>query len=101
MIFAQTSCLCTGMIFGASMPKRTLSPLISTTVTVMSLLITIISFFFLERTSMVTFLSVGNQPVSHLAIRLAGIDGSRQVYTKLHKINPAMTSMSGLCRISS
>src|SRR5688500_6249466 len=33
------------------MPRRTLSPRISTTVTVMSLLITILSFFFLDSTS--------------------------------------------------
>src|SRR5947209_688688 len=33
------------------MPSRTLSPRISTTVTVMSLLMTILSFFFLDSTS--------------------------------------------------
>src|SRR5262249_1597234 len=41
----------TGTSLGATMPSRTLSPRISTTVTVMSLLITMLSFFFLDSTS--------------------------------------------------
>src|SRR4029079_7981520 len=40
-----------GTSLGATMPRRTLSPRISTTVTVMSLLMTILSFFFLDSTS--------------------------------------------------
>src|SRR3954471_9776999 len=37
------------------MPSRTLSPRISTTVMMMSLLITMLSFFFLDRTSMAVY----------------------------------------------
>src|SRR5262249_6879504 len=37
------------------MPSRTLSPRISTTVMTMSLLMTILSFFFLDRTSMAVY----------------------------------------------
>src|SRR5262245_50666726 len=37
------------------MPRRTLSPRISTTVTVMSLLMTILSFFFLDSTSIAVY----------------------------------------------
>src|SRR4051812_3484025 len=48
---SNTSCRCTGTSLGATMPKRTLSPRISTTVTTMSLLMTILSFFFLDSTS--------------------------------------------------
>src|SRR6266478_3979973 len=48
---SKTSCRWTGTSLGATMPSRTLSPRISTTVTVMSLLITMLSFFFLDSTS--------------------------------------------------
>src|SRR5262245_59659362 len=40
------------------MPRRTLSPRISTTVTVISLLITILSFFFLDSTSIAAYPSL-------------------------------------------
>src|SRR5262249_36675360 len=49
------SCRWTGTSLGATIPSRTLSPRISTTVTVMSLLITILSFFFLDSTSIVLY----------------------------------------------
>src|SRR5262249_31442202 len=48
---SYTSWRWTGTSFGATMPRRTLSPRISTTVTVMSLLMTMLSFFFLDSTS--------------------------------------------------
>src|SRR3954453_8186430 len=49
------------------MPRRTLSPRISTTVTVMSLLITMLSFFFLDSTS------IGAYPFpSPEAVRVVG-----------------------------
>src|SRR6478609_5326385 len=44
-----------GTSFGATMPRRTLSPRISTTVTVMSLLMTILSFFFLDSTNIAAY----------------------------------------------
>src|SRR5947209_5699741 len=40
------------------MPRRTLSPRISTTVTVMSLLITMLSFFFLDSTNIAAYPSL-------------------------------------------
>src|SRR5437764_11621609 len=52
---SKTSCRCTGTSLGATMPSRTLSPRISTTVTVMSLLMTMLSFFFLDSTSIGTY----------------------------------------------
>src|SRR5947209_20023511 len=54
-IASYTSWRWTGTSFGATMPRRTLSPRISTTVIVMSLLITIDSFFFLDRTSIAAY----------------------------------------------
>src|SRR5262245_28237442 len=48
---SNTSWRWTGTSLGATMPSRTLSPRISTTVMVMSLLMTILSFFFLDSTS--------------------------------------------------
>src|SRR5436190_17746718 len=50
---SYTSRRWTGTSLGASTPSRTLSPRISTTTIVMSLLMTILSFFLRERTSMV------------------------------------------------
>src|SRR6202008_69607 len=52
---SYTSCRWTGTSLGATIPSRTLSPRISTTVTVMSLLITILSFFFLDSTSIADY----------------------------------------------
>src|SRR5207237_3774279 len=52
---SNTSWRCTGTSFGATMPSRTLSPRISTTVTVMSLLMTILSFFFLDSTNIAAY----------------------------------------------
>src|SRR5438094_10440392 len=52
---SYTSCRWTGTSLGATMPSRTLSPRISTTVTVMSLLITMLSFFFLDSTSIAAY----------------------------------------------
>src|SRR5207253_9317043 len=52
---SYTSCRCTGTSLGATIPSRTLSPRISTTVTVMSLLMTILSFFFLDSTSIAAY----------------------------------------------
>src|SRR5579864_9559589 len=52
---SKTSCRCTGTSLGATMPSRTLSPRISTTVTVMSLLITMLSFFFLDNTNIAAY----------------------------------------------
>src|SRR5438270_10397569 len=46
------------------MPRRTLSPRISTTVTVMSLLMTILSFFFLDSTSIAAYPSLGQRGLS-------------------------------------
>src|SRR6516165_3202061 len=54
-IASHTSWRCTGTSLGATMPSRTLSPRISTTVTVMSLLMTILSFFFLDSTSIAAY----------------------------------------------
>src|SRR5438445_150555 len=48
---SYTSWRCTGTSFGATMPRRTLSPRISTTVTVMSLLMTMLSFFLRDSTN--------------------------------------------------
>ena len=63
-----------GTSFGATIPSRTLSPRISTTVITMSLLITIDSFFFLDSTSMGVYLSVSlgrrTQPVRLLVCLL-------------------------------
>src|SRR5947199_7623390 len=58
---SKTSCRWTGTSFGATMPKRTLSPRISTTVTVMSLLITMLSFFFLDSTNIAAYPSWRSQ----------------------------------------
>src|SRR5207302_6978888 len=55
---SKTSCRCTGTSLGATMPSRTLSPRISTTVTVMSLLMTILSFFFLDSTNIAAYPSL-------------------------------------------
>jgi len=55
-IASNTSCLRTGTSYGASTPRRTLSPRISTTTIVMSLLITMLSSFFRDRTNIETFL---------------------------------------------
>src|SRR5262249_61281176 len=52
---SKTSWRWTGTSLGATMPRRTLSPRISTTVTVISLLITILSFFFLDSTSIAAY----------------------------------------------
>src|SRR6266516_3828753 len=52
---SYTSCRWTGTSLGATIPSRTLSPRISTTVTVMSLLITMLSFFFLDRTNIADY----------------------------------------------
>src|SRR5438874_9526281 len=52
---SKTSCRWTGTSLGATIPRRTLSPRISTTVTVMSLLITMLSFFFLDSTSIAAY----------------------------------------------
>src|SRR6516225_3241147 len=52
---SKTSCRCTGTSLGATMPSRTLSPRISTTVTVISLLITMLSFFFLDSTNIAAY----------------------------------------------
>src|SRR5262249_32821179 len=54
-IASTTSCRWTGTVLGATIPRRTLSPRISTTVTVMSLLMTIDSFFFLDSTSIAAY----------------------------------------------
>jgi len=48
---SKTSRRCTGTSFGASTPSRTLSPRISTTTIVMSLLMTMLSSFFRDSTS--------------------------------------------------
>src|SRR5204862_7149457 len=45
----------TGTSLGATIPSRTLSPRISTTVTVMSLLMTMLSFFFLDSTNIAAY----------------------------------------------
>src|SRR5207248_1577161 len=58
---SYTSWRWTGTSFGATMPSRTLSPRISTTVTVMSLLITMLSFFFLDSTSIAAYPSLGTE----------------------------------------
>ena len=50
-IASKTSRRCTGTSFGASTPSRTLSPRISTTTIVMSLLMTMLSSFFRDSTS--------------------------------------------------
>src|SRR5690348_14075266 len=55
---SKTSWRWTGTSLGATMPRRTLSPRISTTVTVMSLLMTILSFFFLDSTSIAAYPSL-------------------------------------------
>src|SRR5438045_9327766 len=71
---SKTSCRWTGTSFGATMPKRTLSPRISTTVTVMSLLITMLSFFFLDNTNIAAYPSrrdKGPVPVVLAPTRLA------------------------------
>src|SRR5207302_6007052 len=52
---SYTSCPWTGTSLGATIPSRTLSPRISTTVTVMSLLMTMLSFFFLDSTSIAAY----------------------------------------------
>src|SRR2546427_11661466 len=52
---SYTSCRWTGTSLGATIPSRTLSPRISTTVTVMSLLMMILSFFFLDSTSIAVY----------------------------------------------
>src|SRR5438046_3119021 len=57
-IASYTSSRCTGTSFGATIPRRTLSPRISTTVTTMSLLMMMDSFFFLDSTSIGVYLSV-------------------------------------------
>src|SRR5207249_3721596 len=57
-IASYTSSRWTGTSLGATIPKRTLSPRISTTVTTMSLLMTMDSFFFLDSTSIGVYLSV-------------------------------------------
>src|SRR5713226_8001963 len=51
----NTSWRWTGTSLGATIPSRTLSPRISTTVTVMSLLMTILSFFFLDSTNIAAY----------------------------------------------
>src|SRR6059036_3578225 len=55
---SNTSWRWTGTSLGATMPSRTLSPRISTTVTVMSLLITMLSFFFLDSTNIAAYPSL-------------------------------------------
>src|SRR5262245_9270245 len=55
---SYTSWRWTGTSLGATIPSRTLSPRISTTVTVMSLLMTILSFFFLDSTSIAAYPSL-------------------------------------------
>src|SRR5438094_10421854 len=55
---SYTSCRWTGTCLGATIPSRTLSPRISTTVTVMSLLMTMLSFFFLDSTSIAAYPSL-------------------------------------------
>src|SRR5439155_13454795 len=52
---SKTSWRCTGTSLGATIPSLTLSPRISTTVTVMSLLMTILSFFFLDSTNIAAY----------------------------------------------
>jgi hypothetical protein len=59
---SKTSWRWTGTSLGATMPRRTLSPRISTTVTVMSLLMTILSFFFLDSTSIAAYPSPKMRP---------------------------------------
>ncbi len=56
-IASNTSRRWTGTSLGASTPKRTLSPRISTTTIVMSSLMTILSFFLRDKTNMATLLS--------------------------------------------
>src|SRR5438445_13381020 len=58
---SYTSCRWTGTSLGATIPSRTLSPRISTTVTVMSLLITMLSFFFLDSTNIAAYPSPKDQ----------------------------------------
>src|SRR5713226_3761903 len=55
---SYTSWRWTGTSLGATMPSRTLSPRISTTVTVMSLLMTMLSFFFLDSTNIAAYPSL-------------------------------------------
>src|SRR5437879_6382035 len=52
---SKTSWRWTGTSLGATIPSRTLSPRISTTVTVMSLLMTMLSFFFLDSTNIAAY----------------------------------------------
>jgi hypothetical protein len=52
---SKTSWRCTGTSLGATIPSLTLSPRISTTVTVMSLLMTMLSFFFLDSTNIAAY----------------------------------------------
>src|SRR5439155_17962657 len=77
---SYTSCRWTGTSLGATIPSRTLSPRISTTVTVMSLLITMLSFFFLDSTSIAAYPSPrqGAIPVELVPTRSDSLGGQER-----------------------
>ncbi len=83
-IASKTSRRWTGTSFGASTPRRTLSPRISTTTIVMSSLMTILSFFFLESTNILSSFALlpGRRPAGPCFE--TGANGARRKYLYLN-----------------